>query len=416
MIISYLFSKPGDYQINQTSIILGASLGRRWILGKHFDIGFRPGWGFSPLFRRVRKRIEDAEQSRFNLTYWFFFLTSYSLLNLNLCYGDLMKTFHIFLLLSLQLVGCSDPISTATTDTKEYPTSAPTVPADFQYTILDSLIQLTWDDSTTLNTYNISMSISRGENITDTLFHNVRSPFTIKRSDSSSTYTFRIKAKNALGESNFSEELTCKYYAEIVNTDPYFLSLITDKPELAPGDTVTLRTSWSQNPVIVSDIEWRVSWKLKRNSYGLNSVEDTLPLGQYMVQPMTLTHNHGDTSEYQMSIIIPEDIVVESPNTQKLLKTALAEYGWDITPSDYDLPDSCKHVAAYLDSIASLDIEAKKAIPEEQGNMLNTLCKLLTVEFRIFWRFKKSRQFHYGDLTVRYNSRLAPIAGIEIEQ
>ncbi len=326
-----------------------------------------------------------------------------------------MKIIHLVYLITLFCMGCSAPSSPIVPSNETV--TVPTTPANVEYSVNDTILEITWDDSSALYTYNIAMTIGRNGNVSDSVYVGVQSPFTLMRSDSTTTYSFKIKALNSQAESDYSEEVTFTYYAKIIDKEPRLLSVEIIDPEIAPGDTVTLRSHWIQYPGAPFNIEWNVSWKIDNSSHGEVTVDDSGSLEPYMVPPKEVLIQSGDTLVYEFKMVIPEDIITESPTTPELLEDAFQPLGL-YTPAEYGLPDSSKDAIALIDSIASLDTATKNAIPEAEGLILNVLCQVLTAEFRLYVRTDLTKSVFpmYMDVPVRYNSRLVPIPGIEIDQ
>ncbi len=183
------------------------------------------------------------------------------------------------------------------------------------------------------------------------------------------------------------------------------------EPDFGAGDTVTMRSYWSGTPKVdPTTLKWDVSWKLSYDSYGQELLLEREPLQPYIVGNIMEVPSSTETQIFDIKIVIPEDIIINSPGIPDNWSGLLLMNGID--PSEIPIPTTKKASLAMLDSLATLSPEEKAMISLEEGLFYNGVSQIHTALFRIFCNNRVAGGFNTEvDYSVRYHKALEGIQG-----
>ena len=204
-------------------------------------------------------------------------------------------------------------------------------------------------------------------------------------------------------------------YDNIDGEFPLLLSTSFTPADFSAGDTVLFKSYWGGKKVSVTDIDWRVSWKIAITNFGGHVAIDTVPLDPYIVEPFHFVSEKDSTQLFEMKIKIPDSLYYESPAIPDNWNNMLQEYGIDIDPTQFGLPTTKDSLLLLFDSLSNISDEVKLQVPQQYGTMLDGLAQLIGVPFKLYCNYEKAGGFS-GSLTypVRYNSKLFPIPGVYV--
>ena len=195
------------------------------------------------------------------------------------------------------------------------------------------------------------------------------------------------------------------------------IDFIYEPAEAAPGDTVTVKALFAGKDVTPEDISWKISLKVLKNIYGMDTALEVSPLKQRPVQ----CFYSDSTSCISFQVIIPENIMRKSPmipeNPLSLLPPELKNQVPDMLSrfKKDQLLDMVELIGA---QVKNADENTLRQITDEYDSlieMLPPLLQYLTVQIRIFAGISSWHKIQ-SDYSVRYNSIFArlPEAGIHV--
>ena len=98
-------------------------------------------------------------------------------------------------------------------------------------------------------------------------------------------------------------------YNRIESDKVRLIDFIYEPSEAAPGDTVTIKAIFSGKEITPEELSWKVSTRVVKNIYGMDTAFDIHPL-QYKTEQCYFSDN---TSCISVEMVIPEDILYQSP-------------------------------------------------------------------------------------------------------
>jgi len=191
------------------------------------------------------------------------------------------------------------------------------------------------------------------------------------------------------------------------------LSMQFLEPDIATGDTVTIRTVWSGQRVTPSDLKWDVSWQVFTDLYGKEIVLDRESLEPYIVTAAHEVSRNEVTQVFEMEIAIPDSVIYKSSGIPDTWTDMLIPYGIDINPEVFGISRNKDSLLMQLDSLSELSDETLAQIPLAMGYQLNGLCQFLAANFKVYCDYSASGGFK-GSINhrVRYHSKLEAIPGV----
>ncbi len=198
---------------------------------------------------------------------------------------------------------------------------------------------------------------------------------------------------------------------------PLALSVEFVDPDIAPGDTALLRVKWGGVKLTPADLVWEVSWEYSVDSYGNESVYNRQSLAPFIVGSVVEVGSTEETQVFELSIAIPEDIILNSPGVPDDFSGLLSgiNLGDNIEIDTFSIPTNKVDIGAFLDSLSVVDENKKSGLPKKYGHLLNGLCQVMTAQFRIYCDYTKAGGFN-GEFnhSVRYHSNLEAIPGVYV--
>jgi len=203
------------------------------------------------------------------------------------------------------------------------------------------------------------------------------------------------------------------------------LSFTIVETEMAPGDTITLRTHFAGKAVNPATIKWGVSWQIVQDLYGEEAVLDSQSLDKWIVSPLAEVMSDDSMQIFEMKILIPDSVVRNSPAIPENWSSTLAQLGLDINPEEWGFPANKQEFLGIIEGLAALPVkdqekEINQLLATGQGEavsvyagQLDGLLQLLSVKFRIYCDYTASDGFIANTTNiVRYHSKLQGIPNI----
>ncbi len=204
-------------------------------------------------------------------------------------------------------------------------------------------------------------------------------------------------------------------YDRIESDKVRLLDFIYEPAEAAPGDTVLLKAVFAGAPVSDEDLDWRISYKVVRNNYGVDTAFDIRPFINRIIEPFDFSTR---TSTVAFKFVIPENVIAESPMIPSDWSSIIGSGSGIAIPEELknvtkeQLISSIEAIADSLDNNPSFGTQLFTSEPE-MISALPAMLQFLTAKIRIFARIKGGYEIE-SDYSVRYNSRLAEIPGIPV--
>lgn len=205
------------------------------------------------------------------------------------------------------------------------------------------------------------------------------------------------------------------------------LDFMYDPAEAAPGDSVTLTAVFAGKRFDLDEIEWRVSYAILANNYGVNAgINETLL--DYAAEPVSFSPT---TQALKLRFKIPETVIADNP---------IIPDDWDAgalgadslnLPENIELP-SKKELTAILDAAARkadswkvalaksdnardslLTHDGEYALYEAVAPLLPALLQVLSAPIRLFADLPQTHVVQ-SDYTVRYNHVFAGLPAADI--
>ncbi len=207
-----------------------------------------------------------------------------------------------------------------------------------------------------------------------------------------------------------------RYYDKIDGEFARAVSFYYETPEMAPGDTVTLRSFFTGKSVNAANVKWGVSWQFLQNVYGENKTLDSQSLDKWIVEPMHLVSATSDSlQQFEMKFVIPDSIMRKSPGIPENWMDEFEKYGQslNISSEEFAIPQDKQGLLNMFDSISLLPPSIKAEVPYDLGKQLDGVCQFLSVGFKIYCDYQADGGFS-GELlhTVRYHSKFKGIPGV----
>lgn len=185
------------------------------------------------------------------------------------------------------------------------------------------------------------------------------------------------------------------------------MDFVFDKPDMSPGDVVTVQAWFAGKDINLLDISWKVSWNIVTLEYGEEKPFDIQPL-LFESEPTIVKRSNG-AQVVEFSFKVPEDVMETNIELSKNFK----EFQDEIDFEGLNLPNSVSGILHYLDSISLMDATAKDSVKLSQGIMLNTLSQIFTTQFRLYADYP-GLPSTYKQHSVRYHSAFEGIDGVHV--
>ncbi len=201
-------------------------------------------------------------------------------------------------------------------------------------------------------------------------------------------------------------------FDRIEKTEVRLLDFVYEPAEASPGDTVHVKAIFSGKKVNSANIDWKVSFNVANNMYGMSDTAFDLQPLKDMPQETFFT---DQTTCLEFSVAIPENIMHTS--------SGIPNNWLDIIPEEYrdSIPEEFKKLSkeemlALVDKLKGMDksqLELFFVLQPELKTLIPVICQMLTVEFRLFADIKNEYLIR-SDYSVRYNSFFQGVSGVFI--
>lgn len=204
-------------------------------------------------------------------------------------------------------------------------------------------------------------------------------------------------------------------YERIEEDKVRLIDFIYEPPEASPGDTVNVRAVFSGRKVLPEDLSWKISYKVLKNYYGFDTALDVHPL-EYSTSECHFSEN---TSCISFNMVIPRNIIRESPSVPEDLLSLLPEKYRKMIPDEFarlKKNDLLNMVEMMASQIKKADETALKQISSQYDSIMEFLPQMLqylTVQLRIFAKVDNWHTIQ-SDYSVRYNSIFSRLPGADV--